>query len=73
MAANALRKRDSVASKLRDSVRQLRRYLDTPDHVERILVAKSDKIELDREELITKHHDYADKSGISIDDEEEIH
>ena len=65
-----MRKRDSVASKLRDSVRQLRRYLDTPDHVERILVAKSDKIELDREELITKHHDYADKSGISIDDEE---
>ena len=70
MAANAQSKRDASASKLRDSMRQLRRYLDGEDQIERILVQKSDKVDVDREELIAKHHIYAEKAGINLDDEE---
>ena len=48
----ALRRRDSAAAKLKDSVRQLQRYLDGDNCIERILTQKMDKVDLDREELI---------------------
>ena len=67
MAANALRKRDYAASKLRDSTRQLRRYLDGDAHTERILVAKSDKVNIDREELEARNNDYAERAGIELE------
>ncbi len=70
MAQASLRKRDNCAAKLRDSVRQLRRYLDGNSQIERILTQKSDKVDCDREELIAKHIDYGEKSAISLDDEE---
>ena len=38
--------------------------------IERTLTQKSDKVDCDREELIAKHHDYAGKAGIGLDDEE---
>ena len=55
MAEAALRKRDYAATKLTDSIRQLRRYLDGENQYERILIQKSDKVDVDREELISKH------------------
>lgn len=64
MAAAALRNRSLTAAKLKDSMRQLRRYLDGEKHVERILVQKSDKVDVDREELIARHHEYAEKGGV---------
>ena len=67
MAANALKKRDYAASKLRDSTRQLRRYLDRNAHTERILVQKSDKVNIDREELEARNNDYAERAGIALD------
>ena len=70
MAAAALRNRSLTAAKLKDSMRQLRRYLDGEKHVERILVQKSDKVDVDREELIARHHEYAEKGGVDIDSEE---
>ena len=70
MAQAALRKRDNCAAKLRDSVRQLRRYLDGDSHIERILTAKSDKVDVDREELEAKHIEYAEKANIELDEEE---
>ena len=70
MAAAAMHKRDSTAAKLRDSVRQMRRYLDGHLHSERIIVHKCDKIDLDREELIAKHHQYAEKASLSLEEEE---
>ena len=72
MAQASLRKRDNCAAKLRDSVRQLRRYLDGNSQIERILTQKSDKVDCDREELIAKHIDYGEKSAISLDHEEMI-
>ena len=69
MAAAALQSRDSAASKLRDSVRQLRSYLQKPTLHERIIVQKSDKVDVDREELIAKHHSYASKAGVDLNDD----
>ena len=69
MAAAAQASRDSDASKLKDSVRQLRSYLTKPNLHERIIVQKSDKVDVDREELIAKHHAYASKAGIALDDD----
>ena len=42
----ALRRRDSAAAKLKDSVRQLRRYLDGDNCIERILTQKMDNVDL---------------------------
>ena len=66
----ALRRRDSAAAKLKDSVRQLRRYLDADSSVERILTQKIDKVDIDREELIARHHEYAEKTdNVNIEDD----
>ena len=70
MAAAASSKRDSTASKLRDSIRQLRRYIDGESYSERILIQKCDKIDVDREELLAKHHTFAEKTSTSLEDEE---
>ena len=67
----ALRRRDSAAAKLKDSVRQLRRYLDNDNCTERLLTQKLDKVDLDREELIAKHHEYVEKTDdVNLDDQE---
>ena len=66
MAAAALRNRSLCAAKLQDSMRQLRRYLDGDNQIERVLIQKSDKVDVDREELISKHHEYADKANLDI-------
>ena len=70
MSATAQAKRDSSASKLKDSVRQLRRYLDGDSHSERVLLQKCEKVSLDREELISSHHQYVQKAGLDLDDQE---
>ena len=67
-----LRRRDSAAAKLKDSMRQLRRYLDADNCNERLLTQKLDKVDLDREELIAKHHEYVEKTDdINLDDPEQ--
>ena len=68
MAAAA--KRDACAAKLEDSIRQLRRYLDVQTFSSRILQLKCDKIEVDREELLSKHHYYGERSSIDLDNPE---
>ena len=72
MAEAALRKREQAASKLAASIRQLKRYVDQEEgkHSERILVQKSDKVDLDREELIAKHIQYSEKSNIKLTEPE---
>ena len=70
MAAAASRNRGLCAVKLQDSIRQLRRYLDSEHQIERILIQKSDKVDLDREELIAKHHEYAEKAGLEVESQE---
>ena len=72
MAAAAQQCRDSAASKLRDSVRQLRSYLQKPTLHERIIVQKSDKVDIDREELIAKHHSYVTKAGLQLTDDDMV-
>jgi hypothetical protein len=72
MAAAAQQSRDSAASKLRDSVRQLHSYLQKPTLHERIIVQKSDKVDIDREELIAKHHSYGTKAGKELTDDEMV-
>ena len=68
MATAALRRRDAAAAKLKDSTRQLRRYLDGDSHVERILIQKCDKVDVDREELVAKHIEYAERAEIPLND-----
>ena len=70
MAAAASHKRDTAAAKLGDSIRQLRRYLDQADQTERILSLKSNKVDVDREELLARHHSYAEKAGIALTDDD---
>ena len=68
MAAAVQQSRDSAAAKLGDSVRQLRRYLIQPTIHERILLQKVEKVELEREDLMSKHHLYASKAGVALTD-----
>jgi uncharacterized protein YqgV (UPF0045/DUF77 family) len=70
MATAALRRRDAAAAKLNDSTRQLRRYLDGENQVERIILQKSDKVDLDREELVAKHIEYSERTDIDLTDHE---
>ena len=70
MAAAAEERRTITASKLRDSIRQMRRYLDGDSFLERILIQKCEKIDKDREELINNHHLYIKKAGLNLDDDE---
>ena len=70
MSAAALQRRTSTASKLKDSQRQLRRYLSGDSFSERILLQKCEKVNLDREELISNHHLYAEKAGIDLEDDD---
>ena len=69
MATAALESRDTCGEKLGDSVRQLRSYLTKPTIVERILLQKVEKVDIDREELIAKHHLYAKKAGKALTEE----
>ena len=69
MATIAQNKRESSVAKLRDSVWQLRCYLDDEKLSERFLQQKCNKVDADREELIAKHA-YAEKMQVSLDDEE---
>ena len=53
MAAAALQNA-AAAKLLSDSTRQLRQYL-SGDNLQRILVQKADKVDLDLEELLARH------------------
>ena len=68
MAAAALKERDFAVVKLGDSVRQLQRYLAQRDHSERVLTQKSEKVDVDRAELLAKNYTYAEKNNIPLDD-----
>ena len=71
MAAAALVKRDQAAAKLSASIRQLNRYInENPAPSERIILQKSEKVDVDRDELIAKHHQYAEKSGNGLEEAE---
>ena len=61
-------KRDSCSAKMDDSIRQLRRYLDARSFSTRILLQKCDKVDVDREELVAKHHQYGERAQIDLDD-----
>ena len=71
MTAAALVKRDQAAAKLSASIRQLTSYInENPAPSERIILQKSEKVDVDREELIAKHHQYAEKSGTGLEEAE---
>ena len=70
MAQAASQKRESAATKLEDSVRQLKRYLLKEERSQRNLVLKSEKVDVDKEELMAKHMIYAEKAGISLQNAE---
>ena len=70
MAAAALRERDFAAAKLQDSVRQLRRSLDQVPPSERAITQKSERVDIDRDELLAKQYAYTEKSGTTLADQE---
>ena len=69
MAAVALSQRELTAVKLDESVRQLRRYLDSGARSKRILEKKCEKLESEKDELIEDHHRYAHKSNTDLNDD----
>ena len=52
-----------------ESMRQLRRYVDTDVINVRILQQKIDKVDTDKEALINHHHAYGEKSKTNVDDD----
>ena len=64
----AQKQRESCAEKLEGSIRQLRRYLDGEKKNVRILQQKIDKVDVDKEALITSHHTYCVKANIEVSD-----
>ena len=70
MAAAALRERDFAAAKLKESVRQLRRSLDQVPPSERAITQKSERVDIDRDELLAKQYAYTEKSGTTLADQE---
>lgn len=70
MSNTALAKRELTASKLKESVRQLRRYLDSGSKSKRTLEKKCDKVESEKDELLEDNYYYAKKSDKSLEDED---
>ena len=53
-------------------MRQLKRYLDKPDQaLPRVLQQKIDKVDVDREELVSSHHTFCQKSNSNITDDDQ--
>ena len=69
MAATALAERELTAVKLEESVRQLRRYIDSGSKSQRILEKRIKKIESEKEELLELHHRYAKKLNTPISEQ----
>ena len=68
MASQIATQRDLSATKLSEMVRQLRRYLINGKSV-RIIEQRSRNVETEKDELIEYHHRYAEKTGVSVDDD----
>ena len=64
----AQKHRESCAEKLAGSIRQLQRYLDGEKKNVRLLQQKIDKVDVDKEALITSHHAYCVKANIEVSD-----
>ena len=69
MAAAILAQRDLTAIKLNESVRQLKRYLESGGNSKRIIDKRYNRIESEKDELINYHYRYAEKSGTSVEDD----
>lgn len=67
-AAAALNQREFTSSKLKESVRQLRRYLEGGGKSKRIIENKCKNIESEKADLFEFHYCYAEKSKISLAD-----
>ena len=61
--------RELSATKLEESVRQLKRYIQTGATSKRIIQKRCERVESDKDEFIEIHHCYAEKSGKTINDE----
>ena len=72
MAQAAATARQVAAAALKDSIRVLSKYKDTPNPNRRLLQNKLDKALADRQELIQRHYIHAEKAGLDLDDENEI-
>ena len=71
MAAAASAQRESSAEMLKESIRQLRRYIDAPGNTKtRILMQKIDAVSKSKEQLILSHHAYGNKSDNRLDSDE---
>ena len=71
MAAAASAQRESSAEMLKESIRQLRRYIDAPRNTKtRILRQKIDAVSKSKEQLILSHHAYGNKSDNCLDSDE---
>ena len=70
MAQAALQARSSAAASLKESIRRLTQYKDGGNTSERLLKNKFDEVITSKQELIRKHHAYAEKAGIDLDDDE---
>ena len=66
--ATAKAQRDLTAAKLAESIRQLKRYLESNANSKRILGKRIEKLESEKEELLEHHHNYAEKSKIPLED-----
>ena len=71
MATAASAQRESSAEMLKESIRQLRRYIDAPGNTKtRILMQKIDAVSKSKDQLILSHHAYGNKSDNRLDSDE---
>ena len=69
MTATILAQRDLTAIKLDESVRQLKRYIESGGKSKIIIDKRYNRIESEKDELINYHYRHAEKSWTSVEDE----
>ena len=72
MAAALQAERELTATKLAETARQLRRYLESGSKSRRVLEKRIEKIESEKDELLELHHRYVEKSSTEITSEENV-
>ena len=70
MAAQALNARVAAAAALKDTIRDVNRYIQKENPSQRLLQNKHDKLLEDKNDLFTKHCTYSELSKKSLDSEE---
>ena len=70
MAQAALLARTSAAASLKESIRRLTKFKDSGNPSKRLLENKLDEVITNKQELIRKHHTYAEKANKDLDDAE---